>query len=233
MYKIRRRVLLPRLKSLCINLNTPEVLDIGCGTGFYIDMWRELGVKRVSGIDITEVAIENLKKKYHTEDFYQLDIGDEGISQFLQQKYDIISAFDVLYHIVDDKRYLKAIRNINSLLKTNGIFIFSENFVRGNTIEGIHQVSRPLDMIEKILIQNGFEIQEKFPVFILMNTPINSADPIIKLIWRLITFTIRYSEKAGLVVGGILYPLELLLLLLLKEGPSTETMICRKTSSIE
>jgi SAM-dependent methyltransferase len=228
MYKIRRKVLLPKIKSLCIDFSNIDVLDVGCGTGFYIDMWKELGIKRLSGIDIADVVIENLKKKYNTEDFYRLDIGDDDISR-LQHRYDIISAFDVLYHIVDDKRYLKAIKNIHSLLRPNGIFIFSENFVHSDAIRGVHQVSRPLGIIEKILIRNGFEILERFPVFILMNTPLDTTDPITKLIWGFITSTVRHSEKAGMVIGGILYPLELLLLLLLKEGPSTEIMICKKT----
>lgn len=160
-------------------------------------------------------------------------IGDYDVSRLLPHGYDIASAFDVLYHIVDDKRYLKAIKNVHSLLRPNGIFVFSENFVHGDAIRGIHQVSRPLSIIEKMLIRNGFEIVERFPMFILMNTPLDTTEPLIRLIWGFISSTVQYSEKAGMVIGGILYPLELLLLLLLKDGPSTEIMMFKKTNLIE
>ncbi|PWU80630.1 MAG: hypothetical protein DLM72_11190 [Candidatus Nitrosopolaris wilkensis] len=50
MYKIRRKVLLRKIKSLCIDFNNSDVMDVGCGTGFYIDMWKELGIKSMGGM---------------------------------------------------------------------------------------------------------------------------------------------------------------------------------------
>ncbi|PWU79732.1 MAG: class I SAM-dependent methyltransferase [Candidatus Nitrosopolaris wilkensis] len=233
MYKIRKTVLLRKMKSVRIDFNTADVLDIGSGIGFYIDIWKKLGAKGIVGIDITSMAVENLKRKYCSEEFFEVDIGDANLTYIRDRRYDIISAFDVLFHIIDDKRYETAIKNIYSLLKPNGIFIFSDNFLHGDTIRYGPQVSRSLQFIEKILIQSEFEIVERCPVFVLMNTPVDTTRRMTKMFWAIITSLVHSDERRGLVIGGILYPLERLLVSLLRESPSTELMICKRSNFTE
>jgi SAM-dependent methyltransferase len=205
MYKIRRHVVLRKMKSLHIDFTKMNVLDVGSGVGFYIDLWKELGARRVIGIDITNVAVNNLKRKYPTEEFYAADIGDDRVISFDNQKFDIVSAFDVLFHIVDDNRHNQAIQNIHSVLKPNGFFIFSDNFIHGDVVRSSYQVSRPLCTIENVLTRNGFEIIERCPIFFLMSTPIDTTSSIVKLTWRFIRSSLHYGETAGLVLGGIIY----------------------------
>ena len=38
-----------------------SVLDVGAGTGFYVDRWRRLGA-RVTGLDLTDVAVDELSR---------------------------------------------------------------------------------------------------------------------------------------------------------------------------
>ena len=89
------------------------VLDIGCGTGFFIDRWKS-GVKRIVGIDITQVAVEKLRRQYPYVELHQMDIGDGAVG-LSRNTFDAVSAFDVLYHIVDDAKYFAALGNIDSL----------------------------------------------------------------------------------------------------------------------
>ena len=228
MYKIRRRVILSRMKSKHINLHGSNVLDVGSGTGFYVDMWKCLGVKSVVGIDITDIAVENLKQKYPDENFFRIDIGDEDMRDLKKTKYNIISAFDVLFHIVDDNRYNQAIKNISSLMKPNGIFIFSDNFLHTNVLRYIYQVSRPLQEIEKVISQNSLEILERSPMFAIMSAPVDTSNTLFKLSWKVISYIVQCSNIVGFLIGALLYPLELLLVSFMTEGPTTEVMICRK-----
>jgi SAM-dependent methyltransferase len=232
MYRIRKRVLLQRVKRLHLDFANIKLLDIGSGTGFYIGLWKSLGVKNIAGIDITSVAIENLRTKYADNEFYQLDIGDDNnyYEKLGHKKFDIISAFDVLFHIVDDSKYERAIKNISTLLKAGGLFIFSDNFLHGDTVRATNQVSRSLTTIQKILEQNNFEVVLRRPMFVLMSTPIDSTRRIMKLIWRIVTSLVQRGEGTAYIVGGIMYPLELLLVTLIKESPSTEIMICKSAS---
>ena len=50
--------------------------------------------------------------------------------------FDAVSAFDVLFHIVDDAAYGRAFQNIASLLKPGGWFLWSDNFLKANPRSG-------------------------------------------------------------------------------------------------
>jgi len=228
LYKVRRFVFLHRIKSTCQDFSGANVLDVGCGTGFYIEMWEELGVKNIVGIDLANVAIKNLKQKYTGHKFYQIDIGSIGIGSLMNHKFDAISAFDVLFHIVDDTRYEQAINNIYSLLKPGGFFIWSDNFLHEDVLRTAHQVSRTLKNIERIVVSTGFQIVERRPMFYLMNAPVDTRSRLRQLLWRFIGFIVSRGEIAGLAIGSALLPLELILTSMTNEGPSTEMMVCKK-----
>lgn len=227
LYRVRNRVFKAVMKSVDVNLNDAEVLDIGSGTGFYIGCWKEFGVKRIVGTDITKVAVAELQKKYPSSEFIRFDIGDE-LGALEQRRFGIVSAFDVLFHIVDDARFAKAIQNINTLLQPNGLFVLSDNFLHSETIRADFQVSRSLHDIEKVLSASGFKIVARVPMFFFMNYPVDSTSPLLKKLWRLMAKIISLHEICGFLIGALLYPLELIGLALIKEGPSTEMMICRK-----
>lgn len=231
LYKIRRHVFNRKLKQLNIDAANMNILDIGSGTGFYIDRWQELGAKNLSGSDLTSVAVNELSSKYSNIPIFQLDIGDQ-ISIFNGQTFDVVSGFDVLFHIIDDSKYEQAIKNISSLLKPGGLFIFSEYFVHQDTIRDNdrvkHQTSRSLVQIEKLLRDNGLEILDRSPMLYLMNTPIDTKSRIIKLSWLSMSVIISLNEYIGYLIGALLYPIEQGLVDHLKESPSVEIMVCRK-----
>jgi len=56
-YKVRRRVLLRALRELKVPISGARILELGFGTGYYLDLWREQNVGQVVGFDITEIAV--------------------------------------------------------------------------------------------------------------------------------------------------------------------------------
>ncbi len=71
----------------------------------------------ITGIDITSIAIENLKGEFPNAEFYRADISSDKDIGFLigtSKEFDVVSAFDVLFRIVDDNKYEEAIKNIHS-----------------------------------------------------------------------------------------------------------------------
>jgi SAM-dependent methyltransferase len=229
MYKMRKTIVKRAVKKTIPEIDAKYVFDIGSGTGFYIDMWIELGATSVKGSDITDVAVLNLRQNYSSSEFFKLDIGQDILpNELITRKFDIVSAFDVLFHILDDVRYENAILNVNRLLGENGIFLFSENFLHRDVLRSQHQVSRPLAFIEKILRQGGFEILDRIPMFVIMNSPVDTNSRILASTWKLIKSTTNRGKFASNFTGCVLYPLELILTSMAKEGPSTELMICKK-----
>lgn len=213
-----------------MDFHRATVLDVGSGTGFYVKAWKSLGVQRVVGCDIANTAVEELRRNFPDDEFHEVDIGGD-LATLGSHQFDIISAFDVLFHIVDDQHFLRAFQNVHSLLKPGGILIFSDNLLHGRTVRERHQVSRSLEQIERVLQATGFKAVERMPMFFLMNNPIDSEGRLIRSFWRLLAGAVSTSELLGFALGAALYPLELLCVSSLRESPTTEMVICRSVEA--
>lgn len=224
MYAVRRRAFRRAVRSRV--LPGARVLDVGSGTGFYVDRWRELGVTDITGSDLTVVAVERLSALYPGLDFRQLDLTASTLPEI--GSFDAISAMDVLFHIVDDEGYDQAIRNLASLLKPRGILVLTENFLHRAAGRGQHEVDRTMEQIVTILRAAGLELEYRRPLFVLMNTPIDSESGVLRRTWTGINLLVRRRPRAGRLVGGLVYPFELALTRVVSEGPSTEIAVCRK-----
>ncbi|MBX7093198.1 MAG: class I SAM-dependent methyltransferase [Flavobacteriales bacterium] len=229
MYKVRTRIFKRAIKKISLNNSSTNVLDIGSGTGFYIDLWNKQKIKNVEGADITQVAVENLKEKFPENNFYCLDISSSNDVKTLNQgTYDVISIFDVLFHIVDDEKFLNALKNINALLNKNGKLILTDNFIHDKTFRSQHHVSRNIDEFYNALNEAGFKVEYRKPAFVFMNAPVDARGKFLKWIWVTQEKLIYRNKRFSSIVGSFFYPLELLFTKLKTEGPSTEIVICSK-----
>ena len=135
---------------------------------------------------------------------------------------------DVLFHIVDDYEYQQAFRNIASLLKPGGWFIWSDNFLRHETERVAHQVSRSLRESEAAVRGAGFKIVDRRPMFVLMNYPADTTSRLARWAWTAMVAPAAVAEGLGSLVGGLLYPVERTLTSVVRESPSTEMMVCQR-----
>lgn len=228
LYRIRAHRFRRVAGNLPVDLSSVEVLDIGSGTGFYLQLWKDLGVTEPQGLDFSASAVRFLNQKFPHSTVHKLDIGEQDLP-LPAQSFDIISAFDVLFHIVDDDRYATALRNIARLLKPGGYLLFSENFTHHEHARGgDYHFSRTLDNIIGLAGSAGLKLKYRRPMFFLMNAPDDSTGNWTRLRWRLTRRVATMNEKAGWFTGLLLYPFERLLTALLKESPTTEVAVCSK-----
>jgi SAM-dependent methyltransferase len=231
-YRMRKDVFLRRMRATGLDFSGFEVLDVGAGTGFYVDRWTDLGVRDLVGLDLTEAATAALRERYPAYTFHQADIGGD-LDVLRGRTFDAVSCFDVLFHIVDDDRFERAIENIGSVLKPDGMFVFSDGFVHPEfmerSIQVPHRVSRPLDYVEGVLKRTGFQIVERRPMLYLMGEPVDARSRISKWRWVLTAGPAAVSDRLGYLVGAAMYPLERVLVNRAKESPTLEMMICRWT----
>ncbi len=232
MYRLRAHVFQRVARGLGVDWSSARVLDVGSGTGFYVEQWHNLGVPKVTGADITDVAVEGLGKKFPGDGFVQLDIGKPMTahgSRLTAHGFDAVSAMDVLFHIVDDAEYAQAFRNIAALLAPGGWFIWSDNFLRHGTERVTHQVSRSLADSEAAVRQAGLQIVRRVPMFVVMNHPTDSRSRLARLAWTAMVAPAALAEPLGWLVGAALYPLDLALTSVMRESPTTEIMVCRNS----
>ncbi len=107
-----------------------SLLDAGTGTGHWIDFYRELfSPEKVVGVEISEVCAERLVRKYEGCPNVHIISGDISDPTFhLGQRFDLISAVGVFFHIVEDERWKRALRNLADHLNDDGIIIASGQF---------------------------------------------------------------------------------------------------------
>jgi 2-polyprenyl-3-methyl-5-hydroxy-6-metoxy-1,4-benzoquinol methylase len=228
MYRLRRAVFLRHVRSLGVDFRKAEVLDVGSGVGFWIRVWRSLGVQSLTGSDITAFATQKIAVENPGIRAVQLDIASPAVQETLGGKYDLVSAIDMLYHIVSDADYEAAFANLSQLLKSGGHLIITENLLHQSVAKTPVQSNRTLNLVMELLARNGLSVIRRAPVFVLMNYPVDTRSALLKRLWLLATLPASYLEFMGNLYGALLYPMDLALTKLLKEGPSTEILICRK-----
>ena len=227
LYRLRRRVFMRHVRRLDVAWPAARVADIGSGTGFYIELWRRLGVRSVVGVDFAPTAVERLRARYPQVQVVLADIS-RPLAEDLGGPFDAISAMDVLFHIMDDAGYVQALQTLSRLLVPGGYLLFTDCFVRGTVPRAPHCVWRPLDTIVSWLEAASLRPVLRAPVFVVMNAPVASRRPWAHRLWESLCGLVRAGEPLGFLAGAVLYPLELVLTSLLRESPSTELMICRK-----
>jgi SAM-dependent methyltransferase len=227
LYKVRRAVFLRLLASLKTDFRAARVFDVGAGTGFYLELWKQAGVPSIAGCDLTEIAVTRLESTLPWARILRLDITETLPSSELGC-YDFVSAFDVLFHIVEEKRYEQAIRNLCALLRPGGLLLFSDLLPRNGAVRAEHVAFRPLEQVTALLAKTGFEVVRRVPMFVVMEEPLDSTSQWYCFLWKLMSFPVKRSEVAGFLIGAMLYPLELILTKVCEETSTTEIVICSK-----
>ncbi|MDF1731431.1 MAG: class I SAM-dependent methyltransferase [Minwuia sp.] len=230
LYRVRASAFRHVLKHLQGNPGDWSILDVGSGTGFYIEQWTQRRPRMLAGADITATAVRNLSGRFPNAVFMQIDIGSDLPETLQPGSLDVITAYDVLFHIVEKEPYARAMRNFSDLIRPGGYLIFSDNLVDDGRNHDTHQISRTEGDVRDLLHQNGFSIEKVVPMFVFMNDPVRSRSRIMRALFNRIYRLAARSETWGQVVGAALYPIEVAALRLLSRGPSTEIFICRRDS---
>lgn len=215
----------------------PErVLDMGSGTGIWIDFWRRRGAAHITGVDLTRSSIERLRRQWPEHDFLQADLGEVSIE--LPKDQDVVSAMSVLLHIVDDARFRQAFVNLASALRPNGILILVEPVVVhrwwGPAFGAeANSKARPLADYSRALREAGLDLQLLQPATALLSNVIDArsamAFRLLQAYWDLVVMRgIGQRERLGAVVAAILGPTDRLATRILRTGPSAKVLVARR-----
>ena len=224
-YRARRRVFRRVMRPLVAP--GARVLDVGSGTGFYLDRWRELGADSIVACDITDVAVSRLAQRHPGVEVARFDAGDEE-APWAPESFDAISAMDVLFHIVDDGRFARALRTLGRLLRPGGVLAFSDLFVHSDPWRAPHQAIRSLEEIGAGVAAAGLQVELRRPMLVLLNAPVDTDSGLLRATWTGLRAAALRGEALGTAAGALVYPFEVALAATLREGPSTEIMVCRR-----
>ena len=152
LYRAKRRALERALKN--VPLRNKNVLDVGCGNGYFVNWYIKQGAN-VDGVDIVEPGIEALRRRYRG-DFRVLDISAPQVDPV--GEYEIVNVWDVLYHIVDDVGFDRALRFVAGNLRAGGLLLVTDRLgAPADSRIAEHVRMRCLETYQAVLQRLGFE----------------------------------------------------------------------------
>ena len=98
--------------------NKNLLLDFGCGNGTHISFFKGLNVKKIYGVDTSNVIKKITKRKGVIT--YKINEYHDFSNDFKEKSFDIIFSNQVLYYL-DDREINFYLSQFNKLLKGNGI----------------------------------------------------------------------------------------------------------------
>jgi hypothetical protein len=215
-YRLRRMAVLAALSAAGRLSPPPRLFEAGYGVGFYLSCWQALGYSSVAGIDISKAAWCNVSHRYpecdlRWGDIAQLDASADWHS--LEGSFDVVTAIDVLYHVVDEDSARRALVNLASLLHRDGVLLLTDKLPSSTRPirETHHVVRRPLTWYECVLQPYGLEVEAIRPVFWCMDPPTFSAGHRLSAalaysLWATMRLLVRYlprNSRPQNAIGGL------------------------------
>jgi SAM-dependent methyltransferase len=106
-----------------------SVLDIGSGTGHWVDFYLDVYLARsVTAVEFVPQMAGFLREKYRDRAAVRVFEADVAESLPATESFDIVNAIGVMFHIVDDVRWRRAIGNLAGALKADGVMLVGGDF---------------------------------------------------------------------------------------------------------
>ncbi|MBD3387531.1 MAG: methyltransferase domain-containing protein [Candidatus Altiarchaeales archaeon] len=144
-----------------------NLLEVGCGSGFFMKASLDLGFKNAYGVEPSREAVS--KAPPDIRENITVDVLREG--QFRRGFFDIICFFQVLDHVLDPNDFLSACREY---LREEGIVLCITHDTRALSARLLGRSSPIVDIehiylfdrenIRRLFEKNGYEVLDVFPV---------------------------------------------------------------------
>ena len=180
-------------------LHQLRVLDIGCGSGFYTRFWQSHGVNDYVGLDISLRTIEHLSGLYPDYAFICADVSEplpDALAGFDQ--FDVITVFDVLYHIVDNRRVESAIANIGQLTADDGLLFVMDQLCKHDYQVSKHVIYRARDEYFDTFDRSSLTLKDRELLFHFLVPPITEIriiDLSIAAVFKVFGLVLRLNDR--------------------------------------
>lgn len=237
LYRARFNAMRRALRTLNLDVSRKSLMDIGVGSGAWIPFWQRYRISKIVGLDITSTSIRTLKNKYPQFNFIQGNISKE--LTFAQNEYfDIVTAFDILFHITNDIDFHKAVENISARIRKGGWAIISDSFCNTSWGPFYHEYHRNFDDYARVLNMVSLDIVHIEPIFITMTTTMCDLSlGYIRLLDNFTRLTLSIVNKLSSrqstewinhMIGSTLYVLDTAFCRTAETGPSLKILFAKK-----
>ncbi|GAC1620002.1 MAG: hypothetical protein NVS4B13_11690 [Candidatus Elarobacter sp.] len=103
------------LQTLAQRAGGRRLLDVGCGTGFVIDLVRDL-FERIDGVDVTPAMLERVDR---SGGHVHLHEANAEALPFADATFDMATSYAFMHHVADHAAILREVRRV---LRPGGLF---------------------------------------------------------------------------------------------------------------
>lgn len=100
-----------------------SVLDVGCGSGDFINIFAGDEKVEVVGIDLSHAIVEKVRNRFSANKNVKIVESSIESASLSNAGFDIVLAFNVLQHIVEDNSFAEAVSAIANCTNDSGIIL--------------------------------------------------------------------------------------------------------------
>ncbi|MGH2933072.1 MAG: class I SAM-dependent methyltransferase [Gaiellaceae bacterium] len=235
LYANAARGVLRGLDTAGVAVRARGVLDVGSGTGFWVDLWRREGARSVAGSDLVPAAVDRLRERFPDCQFEQADIADEA--PFPGRTFDVVTIMSVLHHVVEEERFERALANLASKLEPDGhLAVLDPLVVRGRWMppaaESAHNVVRTLPRWETAAAAAGLRIATVAPTAAFFSDPVDAGSRAAfaahRFFWRGITAVLQNRERLASLLAPPISAADRAVTARLHHGPAAKLIVLQR-----
>jgi len=166
MYQVATKNLEAVLARNKLDLTGKQILDIGPGSGYFVQKYLEWGAAHVTGVDIADMSVQLLQQAFPQHAFVQGDISHKTFAMPVQ--YDLVTAISVIFHIVEDVKFKQALTNMCNAVRPGGHLLLVDAFHQPAFLTAQHVRLRSLNHYIPSLEAHQIEICVLHPMYYLM-----------------------------------------------------------------
>lgn len=149
----------PKLNLQRNGYSGKSILDIGCGDGRNIPLFKQLGFKYIAGTEISKDIVINTSDRLKNIGIEaDIRVGKNSNLGFSDGQFDYLLSWNVCYYLDEDMDFLSHVKEYARVMKKGGVFVFSipcrDCFIYKDAIE--HKDSHMMEIVNDYFeIRNG------------------------------------------------------------------------------
>jgi SAM-dependent methyltransferase len=112
--------LLEELRRRAVPYVDADVLEVGCGSGYFLHRFREFGARRAAGIDLMEHRIEQARERFPT---LELVSGNAAALPWDDESFDLVTQFTCLSSVLQPELRARIASEMWRVLRPGGAIV--------------------------------------------------------------------------------------------------------------